>query len=93
VIDNQLAHLLDIQGQLLDKFLEQNLGKRYFYCIVVSPTGEPAHVSAISNVANRDLVTPMLRELARTLTGVEPDEIVDLKLQGGVIVGGSHGNA
>jgi hypothetical protein len=89
--DARLAHLLDIQGQLLDRFLEQNLGGRYFYCIVVSPAGTPAQVSAITNAANRDTIVPMLRELSRTLGGEEPCEIVDTMIRNGIVLGGHDG--
>jgi len=89
--DARLAHLLNIQGQLLDRFLEQNLGGRYFYCIVVSPAEHCAQLSAISNASSRETIVPMLRELTRTLTGKEPLEVFDAVIRRGIILDGSHG--
>lgn len=65
----QLHELLSIQGRILDKYLEQNLGERFAYVILVAPQAGAPLVGSISNLADRGIVEPIARHYASLLTG------------------------
>lgn len=44
------AHLLEIQGQLIDAHLVQNMGERYGYVLIVFPVRLPGDVQLVTNV-------------------------------------------
>lgn len=48
-VNPDLAHLLEIQGALLDAYLSQNLGKRFAYVIYVVPADLSGPVAGVSN--------------------------------------------
>jgi len=54
-INEHLAHLMQVQGGLLDAYLEQNLGTRYAYAIFVWEPGAPARVRGVTNCDPRDV--------------------------------------
>ena len=74
----QLHRLLSIQSALLDKYLEQNLGERYAYLILVAPGRGEFHVGAISNLADRTLVEPIAMQFAERLSGSRVCEVVEI---------------
>ena len=49
-VNPTLAHLLEIQGALLDSYLYQNLGVRYAYVIYAVPIGLDGPVAGVSNI-------------------------------------------
>jgi len=51
-VNAQLAHLLEVQGGLLDAYLEQNLGTRYAYCIMVWEQAPPSQLRVVTNMAS-----------------------------------------
>jgi len=59
-VNEHLAHLLQVQGGLLDAYLEQNLGTRFAYVILVREQEPPGHLRAVTNVANRAAARDML---------------------------------
>lgn len=62
-VDEHLAHLLLVQGGLLDAYLEQNLGQRYAYVITVYETEQPRRVRAVTNVQDHGAIRQVVREL------------------------------
>lgn len=62
--NEQLARLLEIQGGLLDAQLEQNMGARFGYAILVWDTSAPARLRAVTNLATTAPLRPPLRDLA-----------------------------
>jgi len=74
-INERLAHLLTVQGGLLDAYLEQNMGARYAYCILVWEQVAPSRVRAVTNVQDHRYIAPLVREVADFATppeGAEP---------------------
>ena len=62
-VNEHLAHLLTIQGGLLDAYLEQNLGARYAYAIIVWDQTPGAPLRAVTNCAASPVVRSALRDL------------------------------
>ena len=48
-VNPDLAHLLEVQGGLLDAYLQQNLGVRFAYVIYVVPADLSGPVAGVSN--------------------------------------------
>lgn len=74
-VNEDLAHLLRVQGGLLDAYLEQNLGKRFAYCILVWEQAPPSRVRAVTNVQDHRYIAPLVREVsdfAPPADGAEP---------------------
>jgi hypothetical protein len=74
----KLHSLLSIQGELLDNYLEQNMGERYAYVIVAIPAQGPFNLSVLTNFRDRELIEPVLRDFATRLTGSRPEEIIEV---------------
>jgi hypothetical protein len=74
----QLHRLLSIQGALLDKFLEQNLGERYAYLILVGPAHGTFDVGALTNLADATLVEPVAVQFAERVGKGRVTQIVQL---------------
>lgn len=73
--NEHLAHLLLVQAGLLDAYLEQNLGARYAYCIMVWEQAPPSRVRAVTNVRDHRPINTLLREMsdfAPPADGAEP---------------------
>lgn len=64
-LNERLAHLLQVQGGLLDAYLEQNLGRRYAYAIVVWEQGGAAGARGVTNVRARGELRHLVREADR----------------------------
>jgi hypothetical protein len=64
-VNEHLAHLLQVQGGLLDAYLEQNLGARYAYCIMVWEQAPPSRLRVVTNMAS-------VRKLRAILKGFTP---------------------
>lgn len=77
-LNEQLAHLLQVQGGLLDAYLEQNLGGRYAYVIVVWEQAAPSRVRAVTNVRDSWPLQMLVREVADFAPPKEGDEPVPL---------------
>jgi hypothetical protein len=63
-VDEHLAHLLLVQGGLLDAYLEQNLGRRYAYAITVTETDFPRRVRTVTNWQDPGPVRQVVQQLA-----------------------------
>ena len=48
--NEHLAHLLQVQGGLLDAYLEQNLGRRYAYVILAWEQDPPIRLRVVTNL-------------------------------------------
>ena len=59
-VNEHLAHLLQVQGGLLDAYLEQNLGTRFAYVILVREQDAPAQLRAVTNICNGAAARAML---------------------------------
>lgn len=73
--NEHLAHLLLVQGGLLDAYLEQNLGARFGYCIMVWEQAPPSRVRAVTNMRDHVPMATLVREVADfapPLDGEEP---------------------
>jgi len=73
-----LHQLLTVQGDLLDKFLAQNLGQRYGYLIIAVPDQGPLNVAGATNFRDDPLVDAFLAEFSRRLHDARPHEIVEV---------------
>ena len=73
--DEHLAHLLLVQGGLLDAYLEQNLGKRYAYAILVCETVDPRRVRAVTNFHDLNPARGMLARLSGSRLVTSPQAI------------------
>jgi hypothetical protein len=74
-VNEHLAQLLLVQGGLLDAYLEQNLGTRYAYAILVCETASPRRVRAVTNFANPAPIRALLADLAAA-SAVESGEAI-----------------
>jgi hypothetical protein len=63
-VNEHLAHLLQVQGGLLDAYLEQNLGARYAYAIVVWEQSPGSKLRAVTNLKEAGIVRMLLQDLA-----------------------------
>ena len=63
-VNEHLAHLLQVQGGLLDAYLEQNLGARYAYTIVVWEQAPGGRLRAVTNLKEAGIIRMLLQDLA-----------------------------
>lgn len=62
-VNQALAHLLQVQGGLIDAYLSQNLGKRYAFALVVLEQDAPRHVAGVTNLHATDLVRAQMFDM------------------------------
>jgi hypothetical protein len=74
-VDEHLAHLLLVQGGLLDAYLEQNLGKRFAYAIVAFECDEPRRVRGVTNVVHHANIRALLTDLNASCAVVDGEPI------------------
>jgi hydrogenase/urease accessory protein HupE len=85
--DPPLAHLLEVQGGLLDAYLKQNLGKRFAYAIFVVPVDLAGAVVAVSNV-HAPMVELGADFIARQLQTLKPGAELDVDAEARVVASG-----
>jgi hypothetical protein len=73
-VNEHLAKLLQVQGGLLDAYLEQNLGDRYAYTIIVWAPLRPTHPRAVTNVHRPRRVRAALREFSTKIAQADTRE-------------------
>jgi len=74
-VNEHLAHLLMVQGGLLDAYLEQNLGQRFAYTIIVYECDEPRRVRGVTNVLHHANIRALLDSLNATAAIVDGEPI------------------
>lgn len=71
-VNEHLAHLMQVQGGLLDAYLEQNLDKRFAYLIVCWEQLPPSQVRAVTNAGD---MRALVRDLADRLNRLDGDAL------------------
>jgi len=74
--------MLRIQGALLDKWLEQNLGTRYAFVILAAPGDDLAGgLHCIHNLRCEDIAERLMTDFARQLHAKGPPSITPARAQ------------
>lgn len=74
-VDEHLAHLLQVQGGLLDAYLEQNLGHRFAYAIMVWEPSAPSRVRTVTNIHDQADLRGVVKAVTWLAPHVEGDTI------------------
>lgn len=74
-VNEHLAHLLQVQGGLLDAYLEQNLGARYAYAIMVWEPSAPSRVRTVTNIRDAQDLRAVVKAVTWLAPHVEGDSI------------------
>lgn len=76
-VNPTLAHLLEIQGGLLDAYLSQNLGKRFAYVIYVVPVDLNGPVAGVSNI-HAPVVESGAEFIVRQMAALKPGATIQV---------------
>jgi len=77
-VNEHLAHLLTIQGGLLDAYLEQNLGARYAYVAIVFELAPGARLRAVTNLRDVLAARAILQDCAWSTARAFYGDVVEL---------------
>lgn len=72
----KLAHLLEVQGQLIEQYLGQNMGEPYAYLLLATPRATARSVTLATNI-RAEHVAPVAFLFGARIKALDAEAILD----------------